>query len=307
MTSEGKLRGLGRGLSALLGEETAEGAELGGQHAPPRAVPIEHLRPSRFQPRRHIAESDLRELADSIAARGVLQPILARPDPEQRDRFEIIAGERRWRASQLARLHEVPVIVREFSDGEALEVALVENLQRQDLSPLEEAEGYRRLMEEYAHTQEDLAKVVGKSRSHVANTVRLLGLPEPIKRLVEEGLLSAGHARALLGAAEPEALARRVLDRGLNVRQTEQLVGSARADRDKRKRPAAKDADTLALERDLGNALGLSVEIRFSGSRGSLVLYYTSLEQLDDILHRLSRGTHGRRADAHREDRPGAE
>ena len=307
MTSEGKLRGLGRGLSALLGDETAEDARLGGQHAPPRAVPIEHLRPSRFQPRRHIAESDLRELADSIADRGVLQPILARPDPEQRDRFEIIAGERRWRASQLARLHEVPVIVREFSDGEALEVALIENLQRQDLSPLEEAEGYRRLMEEYAHTQEDLAKVVGKSRSHVANTMRLLALPEPIKRLVDEGLLSAGHARALLGAAEPEALARRVLDRGLNVRQTEQLVGSARADRDKRKRPAAKDADTLALERDLANALGLSVEIRFSGSRGSLVLYYTSLEQLDDILHRLSRGTHGRRADAHREDRPGAE
>jgi ParB family transcriptional regulator, chromosome partitioning protein len=307
MTSDGKLRGLGRGLSALLGDETAEDARPGGRDAPPRTVPIEHLRPSRFQPRRRIAEDDLRELADSIAARGVLQPILARPDPEQRDRFEIIAGERRWRASQLARLHEVPVIVREFSDGEALEVALIENLQRQDLSPLEEAEGYRRLMEEYAHTQEDLAKVVGKSRSHVANTMRLLGLPEPIKRLVEEGLLSAGHARALLGAAEPEALARRVLDRGLNVRQTEQLVGSARADGDKRRRPAAKDADTLALERDLGNALGLSVEIRFSGSRGSLVLYYTSLDQLDDILHRLSRGTHGRRADTHREERPGAE
>ena len=307
MPTDGKHRGLGRGLSALLGEETGEDVRPQGPHAPPRAVPIEHLRPSRFQPRRQIDEGDLRELAASIADRGVLQPILVRRDPQQPDRFEIIAGERRWRASQLARLHEVPVIVREFSDGEALEVALIENLQRQDLSPLEEAEGYRRLMEEYAHTQEDLAKVVGKSRSHVANTLRLLTLPEPIKRLVDDGQLSAGHARALLTAAEPEALARRVLARGLNVRQTEQLVGAERADRDRRKRPAAKDADTIALERDLSNALGLSVEIRFSGSRGSLVLYYTSLDQLDDILHRLSRGTHGRRSDAHGEHHAGAE
>jgi ParB family chromosome partitioning protein len=305
MTSDGKR--LGRGLSALLGDETGEDARPEGPHAPPRAVPIEYLRPSRFQPRRQINEGDLRELADSIAVRGVLQPILVRPDPEQPDRFEIIAGERRWRASQLARVHEVPVIVREFSDGEALEVALIENLQRQDLSPLEEAEGYRRLMDEYAHTQDDVAKVVGKSRSHIANTMRLLALPDPIKRLVDEGLLSAGHARALLTAAEPEAVARRVLDRGLNVRQTEQLVGAERADRDKRKRAATKDADTLAIERDLSNALGLSVEIRFSGSRGSLVLYYTSLDQLDDILHRLSRGTHGRRSDAHREHHAGAE
>ena len=305
MTSDGKR--LGRGLSALLGDETGEDARPEGQHPQPRAVPIEYLRPSRFQPRRQINEGDLRELAESIAVRGVLQPILVRPDPEQPDRFEIIAGERRWRASQLARVHEVPVIVREFSDGEALEAALIENLQRQDLSPLEEAEGYRRLMDEYAHTQDDVAKVVGKSRSHVANTMRLLALPEPIKRLVDEGLLSAGHARALLTAAEPEALARRVLDRGLNVRQTEHLVGSTRAERDKRKRAAAKDADTLAIERDLSNALGLSVEIRFSGARGSLVLYYTSLDQLDDILHRLSRGTHGRRSDAHGEHHAGAE
>jgi ParB family transcriptional regulator, chromosome partitioning protein len=306
MTSDGKRHGLGRGLSALLGEEAGDAARLDRQYSP-RAVPIEHLRPSRFQPRRQIEESDLRELAESIADRGVLQPILVRRDPEQADRFEIIAGERRWRASQLARLHEVPVIVREFSDREALEVALIENLQRQDLSPLEEAEGYRRLMDDYAHTQEDLAKVIGKSRSHVANTMRLLALPGPVKLLVDKGLLSAGHARALLAAAEPEAVARRVLDRGLNVRQTEQLVSAMRADRDKRKRAAVKDADTLALERDLGNALGLSVEIRFSDSRGSLVLYYTSLDQLDDILHRLSRGTHGRRADANRADHAGAE
>jgi ParB family transcriptional regulator, chromosome partitioning protein len=307
MTSDGKRRGLGRGLSALLGEETGDDPRAEGQHSPPRTVPIEYLRPSRFQPRRHIEEGDLRELADSIADKGVLQPILVRRDPEQTDRFEIIAGERRWRASQLARLHEVPVIVREFSDREALEVALIENLQRQDLSPLEEAEGYRRLMDDYAHTQEDLAKVVGKSRSHVANMMRLLALPEPVKHMVDEGLLSAGHARALLAAAEPEVLARRVVARGLNVRQTEQLVSSMRGDSDKGRRAAVKDADTLALERDLGSALGLTVEIRFSGSRGSLVLHYTSLDQLDDILHRLSRGTHGRRADPKRADHAGAE
>jgi ParB family chromosome partitioning protein len=307
MTSDAKRRGLGRGLSALLGEETADDARPEGQHSPPRTVPIEYLKPSRFQPRRHIEEGDLRKLADSIADKGVLQPILVRRDPEQTDRFEIIAGERRWRASQLAHLHEVPVIVREFSDREALEVALIENLQRQDLSPLEEAEGYRRLMDDYAHTQEDLAKVVGKSRSHVANMMRLLTLPEPVKHMVDEGLLSAGHARALLATAEPEALARRVVGRGLNVRQTEQLVSSTRGDSDKGRRAAVKDADTLALERDLGSALGLTVEIRFSGSRGSLVLHYTSLDQLDDILHRLSRGTHGRRADPKRADHAGAE
>jgi ParB family transcriptional regulator, chromosome partitioning protein len=296
MPSEGKRRGLGRGLSALLGDEGSEfaGPEPDGS---PRTVPIEHLRPNRLQPRRQMSEETLRELADSIAEKGMLQPILVRRDPEQPLAFEIIAGERRWRAAQLARLHEVPVIIREFSDQEALEVALIENLQRQDLSPLDEAEGYRRLMDEYAHTQEDLAKAVGRSRSHVANTIRLLTLPGPVKRLVDEGKLSAGHARALLAAADPESLARRVIDRSLNVRQTEQLVNSMRSGSGIRAHSPAKDADTLALERDLGNALGLAVEIRFRGTKGSLVLHYTSLDQLDDILHRLSRGTHGRRAD----------
>jgi ParB family chromosome partitioning protein len=287
---------LGRGLSALLGEEGAEtdGAEAEGW---PRAVPIEHLRPSRFQPRREIREEDLRELAQSIAEKGVLQPILVRRDPEQPHGFEIIAGERRWRAAQLAQLHDLPVLVREYTDREALEIALIENLQRQDLSPLDEAEGYRRLLDEYAHTQEHLAKAVGKSRSHVANTIRLLALPTPVKQLIGEGLLSAGHARALLATDDPEGLARRVIERGLNVRQTEQLVNSRRSGGGARTHPPAKDADTLALERDLGNALGLTVEIRFTGSKGSLVLYYSSLDQLDDILHRLSRGVHGRRTD----------
>ncbi len=296
MPSEGKRRGLGRGLSALLGDEASEyaGPE---QEGSPRSVPIEHLRPSRFQPRRQMREDDLRELADSIAEKGVLQPVLVRPDPEQPNAFEIIAGERRWRAAQLAQLHELPVIVRTFSDREALEVALVENLQRQDLSPLDEAEGYRRLMDEFEHTQEDLAKTIGKSRSHVANTMRLLALPAPVKRLIGEGLLTAGHARALLSTDDPETLARRVVDGGLNVRQTEQLVNTLRSGSRNRTHAPAKDADTLALERDLSAAIGLAVEIRFQGTKGSLVLHYTTLDQLDDILHRLSRGTHGRRAD----------
>jgi ParB family transcriptional regulator, chromosome partitioning protein len=295
--SDAKRRGLGRGLSALLGEDGGAEFDSSQPEGSPRAIPIEHLRPSRFQPRRQIREEDLRELAQSIAEKGVLQPILARRDPELPNGFEIIAGERRWRAAQLAQLHELPVIVREYTDREALEIALIENLQRQDLSPLDEAEGYRRLLDEYAHTQEDLAKAVGKSRSHVANTMRLLALPASVKQLIGEGLLSAGHARALLATDDPEGLARRVVDRGLNVRQTEQLVNSMRSGSGTRTHPPVKDADTLALERDLGNALGLTVEIRFRGSKGSLVLHYTSLDQLDDILHRLSRGTHGRRTD----------
>lgn len=296
MSSEPKKRGLGRGLSALLGDEAGEYAAPEHEGSP-RQVPIEHLRPSRFQPRREMAEDDLRELADSIAEKGVLQPILVRPDPEQPQAFEIIAGERRWRAAQMAQLHELPVIVRTFSDREALEVALVENLQRQDLSPLDEAEGYRRLMDEFGHTQEDLGKNIGKSRSHVANTIRLLSLPAPVKRLVADGLLSAGHARALLASDDPESLARRVIDGGLNVRQTEQLVNASRPGGRGRSHAPTKDADTLALERDLSNAIGLAVEIRFQGNKGSLILHYTSLDQLDDILHRLSRGTHGRRVD----------
>jgi ParB family chromosome partitioning protein len=297
MSSDAKRRGLGRGLSALLGEDGGAEFDSSQPEGSPRAVPIEHLRPSRFQPRRQIREEDLRELAQSIAEKGVLQPILARRDPELPNGFEIIAGERRWRAAQLAQLHELPVIVREYTDREALEIALIENLQRQDLSPLDEAEGYRRLLDEYAHTQEDLAKAVGKSRSHVANTMRLLALPAPVKQLIGDGLLSAGHARALLATDDPEGLARRVVDRGLNVRQTEQLVNSMRSGGGTRTHPTVKDADTLALERDLGNALGLTVEIRFRGSKGSLILHYSSLDQLDDILHRLSRGTHGRRTD----------
>ena len=295
MSADPKRRGLGRGLSALLGEDAGEAVEPSSARAP-RLLPIGQLRPSRFQPRRGIDEDGLQELAVSIAEKGVLQPVLVRRVESEEAGFEIIAGERRWRAAQLAQLHEIPVLVRDFSDREAQEVALIENLQRQDLTALEEAEGYRRLMQDYAHTQEDLARSVGKSRSHVANMLRLLTLPEPVKRLLEDGQLSAGHARAVLGCAAPEAVARAVVQRGLNVRQTEALAAAERNPEPGKRRSPAKDSGTLALERDLGALLGLAVEIRFRGTGGSLVLHYSTLDQLDDILHRLSHGARGRRA-----------
>jgi ParB family chromosome partitioning protein len=261
-------------------------------------LPIEQLRPSRFQPRHGMTDEGLQELAASIAEKGVLQPVLVRRVAGEPAAFEIIAGERRWRAAQLAQLHEIPALVRDFSDQEAQEVALIENLQRQDLNALEEAEGYRRLMQDYGHTQDDLARSVGKSRSHVANTLRLLTLPDGVKRLLEQGQLTAGHARAVLGCAEPEAVALAAIRRGLNVRQTEALAAAEKPAEAARRRPPAKDSDTEALERDLGALLGLSVEIRFRGSGGSLVLHYSTLDQLDDILHRLSHGARGRRAPA---------
>jgi len=297
MSTEPKLRGLGRGLSALFGEEAGEG--LPASPRSPRSLPIEQLQPSRFQPRHGMDDEALRELAASIAEKGVLQPILVRRVADDPAAFEIIAGERRWRAAQLAQLHEIPALVRDLSDQEAQEIALIENLQRQDLNALEEAEGYRRLIQDYAHTQEDLARSVGKSRSHVANTLRLLTLPEPVKRLLDEGQLTAGHARAVLGCKEPEAAALAAIRRGLNVRQTEALAAAERpGEPAARRRPASKDSDTIALERDLGALLGLPVEIRFRGNGGSLVLHYTALDQLDDILHRLSHGARGRRAPA---------
>jgi ParB family chromosome partitioning protein len=216
-----------------------------------------------------------------------------RPHPERKDEYEIVAGERRWRAAQAARLHEVPVIVRELGDRDALEIALVENVQRQDLAPLEEAEGYRRLVEEFQHTQEALAQIVGKSRSHITNMLRLLGLPEPVRRLLDDGSLSAGHARALIGAADPVRIAEDVVRRGLNVRQTEALVRGGKPAGGARRGAVApagtKDADTVALERELTQSHGLRVTITPAGRGGSLAIQYGSLEQLDDLLRRLSR------------------
>jgi ParB family chromosome partitioning protein len=302
IVAEEKRRSLGRGLSALLGDSGVAAAASvldNGASAPAaapagrglRTLPVGQLKPGKFQPRRQFEEEAIADLVESVREKGILQPILVRPLDGG---YEIIAGERRWRAAQRAQLHEVPVIIREFTDKEALEVALVENLQRQDLSPLEEADGYRRLVDEFSHTQEELAKAVGKSRSHVANMMRLLALPDPIKAMVEAKQISAGHARALLTADDPLALARQVVDKQLNVRQTEKLAaGEAKAKSSAGGRPPAashKDADTAALERDLAELLGVRVTLTPMGKGGELTIHYGSLEQLDDILSRLSGG-----------------
>ncbi len=298
--SRGK-RGLGRGLSALLGEPVSvatkggvaasaavEGAAAGGV----KTLPVEFLRPGKYQPRMHFDQAAIDDLTQSVKEKGVIQPLLVRQLAE--NSYEIIAGERRWRAAQAAMLHEVPVVVRELDDAEALELALIENLQRQDLTPLEEAEGFRRLMDEFQHTQEALARVLGKSRSHVANMIRLLGLPDPVKRMMDEGSLSAGHARALLTAEDPIGLAKQVVERGLNVRQTEKLaqeaagaVGSAGRTTTKADKPE-KDADVIALERSLSNLIGLQVTITQQLRGGELSIHYNTLDQLDEVISRLS-------------------
>ena len=281
--------GLGRGLSALLGDNVPE-APVGG--APEsgsgvRMLPVSSLVPHPDQPRRHFDEEALDELAKSIAARGLIQPIFVRPHGHA---YQIVAGERRWRAAQRARLHEVPVVVRELSDAETLEIALVENIQREDLNAIEEAEGYSRLIQEFGHTQEALGRIVHKSRSHVANLLRLLELPSRVRQLVVEGSLEMGHARALLGAPDIEKLARRVVDEGLSVRETERLAREAKPAAARRKSGdrASRDADLEALERHLGDVLGLNVRISHGPKGGSLTLAYSTLDQLDMVCQRLS-------------------
>ncbi|MHA1565986.1 MAG: ParB/RepB/Spo0J family partition protein, partial [Alphaproteobacteria bacterium] len=226
----------------------------------------------------------------SVKEKGILQPILVRRHPSVANRFEIVAGERRWRAAQQAQLFEVPIIIKDLTDKDSLEIALIENIQRESLTPLEEAEGYRRLMDEFSHTQDALARTVGKSRSHVANTLRLLVLPEQVKILVDAGDLTAGHARALINADDPEALAQQVVKKGLNVRQTERLAQSAKNGTKPVRKGPQKDADTVALEDELSGLLGLRVNIRFSRGGGTLTIAYKTLEQLDDVLHRLNQG-----------------
>lgn len=283
-------RQLGRGLSALFGEEPAV---LHGREADdhPRGVPIEFLKPNPFQPRREFDEGALDSLVESVRDRGILQPLIVRPDPAESGHFQIVAGERRWRAAQRAQLHEVPVIVQSLSDEAALEVALIENVQRQDLSPLDEAEGYRRLMDEFAHTQEELARVVGKSRSHVANTLRLLQLPDGVRALLVKGDLSAGHARALLNADNPEVLAKRVVRLGLNVRQTEKLVQKVHGSPSRGNgHTRSRDPDIEHLERDLSTMLGLKVAINLRGDGGELVVHYKTIDQLNTVLQRLGSG-----------------
>ena len=287
-------RNLERSLAAIS-EEHGVSATL---HWPAavRSVPVGQLRPGPVQPRRNFDDEALQALVQSVREKGVLQPLLVRHAEGGFESFEIIAGERRWRAAQLAQLHEVPVVVREMDNSEALEVALVENIQRQDLTPLEEAEGYRRLIDEFSHSQNELGRVVGKSRPHIANMLRLLGLPEQVKQMLDDGALSAGHARALLGSDDPVGLARKVVRRGLNVRQTERLVARARSQggaaaggrRGNRGSPG-KDADTLALESDLSARLGLKVTISLKGEAGDITIHFQDLEQLDDVAHRLKR------------------
>ncbi len=289
MSEEPKRRSnLGRGLSALLGDDPQP--EAAAPAGSPQRLPVSSLTPSPFQPRHVFDEAALDDLASSIAERGVLQPLLVRRAPNMNGIYEIIAGERRWRAAQRAQVHDVPVVVREMDDREVAEVALVENLQREDLNALEEAEGYRRLQDEFQHTQEDLAKAVGKSRSHVANTMRLLGLPDELKDMVQLGSLSAGHARALLGNPNAVDLARRVVDKGLSVRETERLAKAApKSASSSTPKASNKDADCVALERDLTTLLGLKVSIDVQGSGGRLTVQYQNLEQLDDLLQRLGR------------------
>jgi ParB family chromosome partitioning protein len=284
MASE-KTRGLGRGLSALLGEAEAHADPTSGA----REIPIELIAANPSQPRQDFGEAEIAALTDSIREKGILQPILVRPLPE--GRYQIVAGERRWRAAQRAGLKGVPALVRELDDTETLEVAIVENVQRADLNPVEEALGYRALIDQFGRTQEQVAAVVGKSRSHVANLLRLLNLPDEVLVMLRDGRLSAGHARTLVGAADPIGLARRVVKDGLNVRLAEALAKSeSTPDPAKGGRPArVKDANTLAFERDLSEKLGLSVEIDDRGGKGQILINYSSLDQLDDFCRRLLR------------------
>lgn len=273
---------LGMGLSALMGDPVAPVAPAGA----PRTLPVEALEPSPFQARATPDPAALAELAASILEHGILQPILVRPKPAAPGRYQILGGERRWRAAQQARLHDVPVVIREFDDRAAMAAGLVENLQREDLNALEEAEGYQRLMGEFDLKQEALGQAVGKSRSHVANTLRLLNLPARVRDQLRAGTLSAGHARALLGAEDPERLAGLVVIRGLSVRQTEALAAAAPRDPAAR-RSARQDPDIAALERRLTERLGLRVAIRSDGKGGQVNISYRDLDQLEGVLRLL--------------------
>lgn len=298
-------KGLGRGLSALMGEDysqtvSPEQKSQKTSSTSSNTLPLEAIHSGKFQPRTKFTEEYLNELADSIEKNGVMQPIIVRPSKGQNGKYEIIAGERRWRASKLAKLTEIPAIIREIDDDLALELALVENIQRQDLTPLEEAAGYQRLIEEFNYTQEQLAQTIGKSRSHISNLLRLLSLPDKIKTYLNNDELSMGHARALLTVEHPIILADQVVREGLNVRQTEDLVRGGSPNppkpdsRPKASKPrntadtAEKDDDIIALEETLSNNMGLKVSINTrSGQSGEVVIQYDSLGQLDEILRRL--------------------
>jgi ParB family chromosome partitioning protein len=294
MPEEGRSR-LGRGLAALIGDIGADNATMTAERARnQRRVPIEYLRPNPRNPRKSFSEGELEELAASIKERGIIQPVVVRAVRGAKDSYEIIAGERRWRAAQRAGLHEVPIVPLEATDSEALELAIIENVQRSDLNPLEEAGGYQALADEYKHSHEDIAKIVGKSRSHVTNTLRLLKLPEPVKAYINAGKITAGAARMLIGADDPEEMAREIVERGLNVRQVEALAKERTNEREKGsgkavKKRAMKNADTVALERRLSNALGLTVRVDHRSKGGIVQIHYRNLDQLDDVLRRLEK------------------
>lgn len=300
MADDTRKKGLGRGLSALMGEvreavNPPAGAAPGEKPRGLRELPIEQVQPNPKQPRKRFTQDALDDLVASIKNHGILQPLLVRKLGAER--YEIIAGERRWRAAQAARLHQVPVVVKEFTDAEVMEVALVENIQRADLTAIEEAAGYQRLIEDFGHTQEAIAQIVGKSRSHIANTLRLMSLPGPVKDLVDQGQLSAGHARALIGLPDAVALAKKAVEQGLTVRQIEDLAKKAKTPapgaalgKGGAGAGAAKDPDTMELEGNLSAAIGLPVSIAHKGDAGgSLTIRYQTLDELDAICGKLSR------------------
>lgn len=284
-------RGLGRGLSALMADINVIAPTEAAPRRADMTLPVEKIIPNPEQPRREFTSVGLEDLAASIRQKGVIQPLIVRPIPNS-DMFEIVAGERRWRASQMAQLHDLPVIVRDLDDTEVLEIAIIENIQRADLNPMEEAMGFRQLMDRFGHTQEKLAEALSKSRSHIANLLRLLNLPEDVQVMLREGHLSAGHARALITSPDPSGLARQVIDKGLSVRETEKLVkGSAeRANRPRGAKGSDKDADTRALESDLSANLGMPVQIDHlaGGESGVLSIRYGTLQDLDNLCRVLS-------------------
>ncbi|MDQ2090303.1 ParB/RepB/Spo0J family partition protein [Marimonas arenosa] len=290
-----KKRGLGRGLSALMADVNRDDRPADDE-APRRAeqhIPIEKVAPNPDQPRHSFDRDKLDDLAGSIREKGIIQPLIVRPDPKKNGQYQIVAGERRWRAAQMAQLHEVPVLVRDFDDTEMLEVAIIENIQRADLNPVEEAAGYRQLIDKFGHTQEQLAQALGKSRSHIANQMRLLTLPRDVLDLLETEKLSAGHARALITSDNPSELAKIIVQKGLSVREAEKLAkkGLATKTAAKDKTPSEKDADTVALEGDLSANLGMKVQVNHQSGKesGQVIISYKTLEDLDDLCRMLTR------------------
>jgi ParB family transcriptional regulator, chromosome partitioning protein len=284
---------LGRGLASLIGDVGGEAAHVERPRTQ-RKVPIEFLKANPHNPRRSFADAELGELAESIKQRGVIQPIVVRPVKGAQDRFEIIAGERRWRASQIAGLHEVPIVPIDVSDSDALEIMIIENIQREDLNAMEEAQGYHALADEFKHSQEEISKIVGKSRSHVANMMRLTRLPAEVQAYIAKGELSAGHARALIGVPDPLTAAKRIVAEGLNVRQAEALAHDegvpVRKAQKARSGAKVKDPDTIALEKRVTDALGLNVSVNHRDPGGTVQISYRNLEQLDEVVRRLEKG-----------------